>query len=86
MPSTAIDIAPVQPDGSIKWGTKEDPEDKEWAFLAGFFMCCLIMCGVVPRWGGDWDSDLDLDDNHFNDYVHFEAKAFANNLQPKKGG
>lgn len=24
------------------------------------------------RWGGDWDKDWDLDDQKFNDLVHFE--------------
>ena len=28
--------------------------------------------GVIFRWGGDWDHDRDLNDQTFNDLVHFE--------------
>jgi len=24
------------------------------------------------RWGGDWDRDTQVDDNNFDDLVHFE--------------
>ena len=30
------------------------------------------MLGVRLRWGGDWDSDLEVDDNDFDDLPHFE--------------
>jgi len=30
--------------------------------------------GVTIRWGGDWDGDLDLKDQSFNDLCHFELK------------
>lgn len=30
--------------------------------------------GVTLRWGGDWDSDTEVNDNSFDDLVHFEIK------------
>ena len=30
--------------------------------------------GVNIRWGGDWDSDGDINDNKFDDLVHVEIK------------
>lgn len=85
-PSMAVDLAIVEPDGTIKWGTKEDPEIQEWTFFAGFFMCCLRHCGINARWGGDWDGDLDMDDNSFNDFPHFEIKSLIDTFQLRKGG
>jgi len=28
--------------------------------------------GVTLRWGGDWDRDTEVQDNSFDDLVHFE--------------
>jgi peptidoglycan L-alanyl-D-glutamate endopeptidase CwlK len=30
--------------------------------------------GLKIRWGGDWDSDGDINDNKFDDLVHVEIK------------
>jgi peptidoglycan L-alanyl-D-glutamate endopeptidase CwlK len=30
--------------------------------------------GIKIRWGGDWDSDGDINDNRFDDLVHVEIK------------
>ena len=30
------------------------------------------MMGIKIRWGGDWDSDTQVNDNKFDDLVHFE--------------
>ena len=30
--------------------------------------------GIDLIWGGDWDGDTDLNDNNFDDLVHFELK------------
>lgn len=62
-PSLAADVAPYP----VKW--------KDWnrfyAF-AGFVLGTATQLGIKIRWGGDWDSDRDFSDQHFNDLVHFE--------------
>jgi len=30
--------------------------------------------GLKIRWGGDWDSDGDINDNKFDDLVHVEIR------------
>jgi hypothetical protein len=29
---------------------------------------------IPLRWGGDWDSDTEVNDNGFDDLVHFELE------------
>mgnify|MGYP003132821581 FL=1 len=42
--------------------------------FAGFVLgvASEVEPGVIFRWGGDWDRDRDLNDQTFNDLVHFE--------------
>jgi peptidoglycan L-alanyl-D-glutamate endopeptidase CwlK len=62
-PSRAVDVAPYP----IDW------EDRErFHLFAGFVLGVSEMLGVRLRWGGDWDSDLEVDDNDFDDLPHFE--------------
>lgn len=62
----AIDFAPFV-NGAIPW-------DKKHYFyhFAGIVLTVADIQGVQLRWGGDWDSDGDLDDQTFMDLVHFE--------------
>lgn len=62
-PSMAIDIAPYP----IDWENL-----KRFYLLAGVVIGVANMLGLKVRWGGDWDCDMDLDDQNFNDLVHFE--------------
>ena len=62
-PSKAIDAAPYP----IDW------KDRERATLfAGFVLGVGEAMGIKLRWGGDWDSDWQVNDNNFDDLFHFE--------------
>lgn len=65
-PSLAVDVAPYP----VKWNDYQ----RFYAF-AGFVIGTAIQMGLKIRWGGDWDSDRDFSDQHFNDLVHFEIAA-----------
>jgi peptidoglycan L-alanyl-D-glutamate endopeptidase CwlK len=62
-PSLAIDIAP----SPIDWDDLE-----RFRRLAEYVLGIANVMGVKIRWGGDWDGDTDLNDQTFNDLVHFE--------------
>ena len=62
-PSLAVDLVPYP----IDW------EDRErFYFLAGTIITVAKWKGINIRWGGDWDSDRDFNDNRFDDLGHFE--------------
>ena len=62
-PSIAVDVAPYP----IQWNNT-----KRFYHFAGYVMGIAEDLGLEIRWGGDWDRDYDLDDQQFNDLVHFE--------------
>jgi peptidoglycan L-alanyl-D-glutamate endopeptidase CwlK len=72
-PSMAVDIAPYPIDFADKHKKKA-----RFYMMAGYiFMAAddLYREGKVShklRWGGDWDSDKDFDDQTFDDLPHFE--------------
>lgn len=69
LPSLAVDMIPEAAisDGRIQWNSRN-----EFAHFAGLVRGIAHAMGVPLRWGGDWDRDWDLDDNKFDDLVHFE--------------
>lgn len=62
-PALALDVAPYP----IKW----DDTERFYAF-GGFVVGVATMMGLKVRWGGDWDSDREFDDQRFFDLPHFE--------------
>ncbi|MHA2350719.1 MAG: M15 family metallopeptidase [Candidatus Thorarchaeota archaeon] len=62
-PSIAVDLAPYP----IDW-----TDTQRFYVLAGVMLACALVCKVKLRWGGDWDSDGDLQDQSFQDLGHFE--------------
>jgi len=68
-PSMAADIAPYP----IDW-----EDSGRFYFFAGYVSCVAVKLfaeGKIThrvRWGGDWDSDRHMDDQSFDDLVHFE--------------
>jgi len=61
----AVDLAPYP----INW------EDREmFHYMGGMLRGLGQAMGVNIRWGGDWDSDGDINDNRFDDLVHVEIK------------
>lgn len=65
LPSRAVDVAPYP----IDWGNT-----KRFYAFGGYVLGVAEEMGIELRWGGDWDGDRDLDDQSFNDLVHFELK------------
>lgn len=63
LPSRAVDVAPYP----IDWNDRE-----RFSYFAGLVIGVGASMGIAIRWGGDWDGDFDLKDNHFDDLVHFE--------------
>ena len=59
----AIDLAPYP----IDWNNK-----KRFYYFGGIVVAVAKELNIPLRWGGDWDSDDDLDDQKFMDLVHFE--------------
>lgn len=64
----AVDVAPYDPEvKGVDW------QDWDSFYLfAGFVKGIAASKGIQVRWGGDWDSDWQTDDQKFNDLVHFE--------------
>ena len=68
-PSLAFDLTPYP----LDWN-----DSKKFYYFGGFVMAIaarLYKDNVIShkiRWGGDWDMDHDVNDQNFNDLVHFE--------------
>lgn len=62
-PSMGVDVAPYP----IDW-----KDSRRFYHFAGFVEGVASGLGLKIRWGGDWDSDKDFNDQNFNDLVHFE--------------
>jgi peptidoglycan L-alanyl-D-glutamate endopeptidase CwlK len=65
--SMAIDAVPYP----IAW-----KNTKRFYFFAGIVLGVAGHFDVPIRWGGDWDSDRDLDDQTFMDLGHFEIGEY----------
>lgn len=61
----ALDIAPYP----IKW-----ERTRAFDYLAGNGWMLAAKMGIHIRWGGDWDRDMDVYDQRFNDLGHFEIR------------
>jgi len=82
-PSLAVDVGPWV-NGRVPWPkTPSNWNDRvqrnryikdlnQFYYFAGYVMERARIMDIELRWGGDWDSDHDLRDNHFDDLVHFE--------------
>jgi len=65
-PSLAVDVAPYP----IDWN-----DTQRFYYFGGYVLGVADQLGVNLRWGGDWDGDNDLSDQHFMDLVHFELRS-----------
>lgn len=65
VPSQAVDAAPWI-GGKISWN------DRDCLAFGGYVKGVAQQMGITIRWGGDWDGDNDVNDQRFNDLVHFE--------------
>lgn len=61
-PSWALDVAHLQADGSVKWDN------------AALLLFSRLMRAADSRivWGADWNHNGRTDDEHFQDWPHFE--------------
>ena len=62
-PSRAVDVAPYP----IDWNDRE-----RFHLFAGFVLGIAYSMDISLRWGGDWNQNLEVDDNKFDDFPHFE--------------
>lgn len=65
-PSLAVDAVPypISPD----W----NKDLEKICVFAGIVLAIAYKRGVKMRWGRDWDGDMDLNEETFLDYTHFE--------------
>lgn len=71
-PSQAVDIAPIRWNSTTKRSYIDWNDAESFANLAGYILNEARHQGVHIRWGADWDSDTEIKDERFLDYVHFE--------------
>ena len=70
-PSLAVDVVPWYSERPhISW-----KDIKKFYHFAGFVLGTAKAMRISICWGGDWDSDVDLDDQSFMDLAHFEVKS-----------
>ena len=63
--SKAVDVVPyIQ--GRLVY------EKKQCYYFGGFVMGLVTAMHLPVIWGGDWDNDCNITDQHFNDLLHFE--------------
>lgn len=65
IPSRAVDVAPYI-DGKARF------DDRNCLYFAGFVLGVAKILGINIRCGFDWDIDGNVNDQKFNDGVHFE--------------
>ena len=68
IPSNAVDVAPYILGKGIVW------DERECLAFGGFVLGVASQLGICIRWGGYWDGDNSVNDQSFNDLVHFEIK------------
>jgi peptidoglycan L-alanyl-D-glutamate endopeptidase CwlK len=62
-PSPGVDAVPYP----VDWN-----DTRRFYLFAGYVLRTAHEMGIELRWGGDWDDDLEVKDNNFNDLAHFE--------------
>lgn len=77
-PSMAVDATPYPvPE---KWGEHSRDEYEKFRYFAFYVLGVadvLYKIGAIEHqleWGGDWDNDMDVTDNNFNDLLHFQLR------------
>ena len=65
MEGKAVDLAPYP----IDWDNRDG-----FHYMGGMIRGIAQQLNINVRWGGDWDSDGDINDNKFDDLVHVEIR------------
>ena len=63
LPSMAVDVVPYP----IDWN-----DLARFYYFGGIVTGIAFKLGIPLRWGGDWDKDMQVKDQNFNDLPHFE--------------
>ncbi len=63
VPSMAVDVVPYP----LDW-----KDTNRMYHFGGYVKGIAQSMGINIRWGGDWDSDTEVDDQSFIDLPHFE--------------
>lgn len=76
----AVDVAPLP----LKWPKRPRPTAtdyalREWSkdlalfyYFGGYVLDRARALDIPIRWGGDWDNDRNIQEQNFDDLVHFE--------------
>ena len=64
-PSQAVDVIPYP----VNW-----KNIRRFYYFGGYVLRTAQELGIELRWGGDWDSDNDFNDQRFHDLLHWELK------------
>lgn len=67
LPSMAVDAAAYP----IDWN-----DLPRFYYFGGIVTGIAFEMGIQLRWGGDWDRDMQVKDQNFNDLPHFELINF----------
>lgn len=73
--SRAVDAAPypvIWPDAKTMNSLEYTHAVGRFYYFAGVVKATARRMGLKIRWGGDWDNDLDFNDQTFDDLDHFE--------------
>lgn len=63
VPSLAVDVTPYP----INWKSIN-----RFYYFGGYVLGIAEIMGIPIRWGGDWNRNFQVNDQDFNDLVHFE--------------
>jgi len=69
IPSDAADLMPYP---RVINGVNVWKDERRFTILAGLMYAAAAELGIKLRWGGDWDSDGNANDQSFHDLPHFE--------------
>lgn len=69
IPSDAGDAMPYP---RVINGVNVWKDERRFTILAGLMYAAAAELGIRIRWGGDWDSDGNANDQSFHDLPHFE--------------
>ena len=61
--SHAVDVVPYP----VDW-----KDHRRFYYFGGFVLGTAKKLGIPIRWGGDWNGNLEVKDQNFNDLPHFE--------------
>jgi peptidoglycan L-alanyl-D-glutamate endopeptidase CwlK len=79
--ANAVDVAPYPLQWPRKPKSDSPAELKRWMkdyarfyYFAGYVIATAKHLGVSVRFGGDWDGDFDIQEESFDDLVHWELR------------